>query len=91
MTGFGTAFDVSGSAAVAVSISLASPCLPCVTSPLTSPFTSPALPDWAYWSACSNVFGDFASIAAFTAAMNAFLSNVPGCWASIVSTLAALA
>ena len=38
-----------------------------------------------------SVFGDFASIAAFTAAMNAFLSNVPGCWASIVSTLAALA
>ena len=30
-------------------------------------------------------------MAAFTAAMKAFLSNVPGCWASIVSALAALA
>ena len=30
-------------------------------------------------------------MAAFTEAMNAFLSKVPGCWASIVSTLAALA
>ena len=38
-----------------------------------------------------SVFGDFASMAALTAAMKAFLSNVPGCWASIVSALAALA
>ena len=30
-------------------------------------------------------------MAALTAAMNAFLSNEPACWASIVSTLAALA
>ena len=30
-------------------------------------------------------------MAAFTAAMNAFLSNVPGCWASMVSALAAFA
>ena len=30
-------------------------------------------------------------MAVFTAAMNAFLSNEPACWASIVSTLAALA
>ena len=32
-----------------------------------------------------------ASMAVFTAAMNAFLSKVPACWASIVSTFAALA
>ena len=42
-------------------------------------------------SASFNVFGDFASMAAFTAAMNAFLSNEPGRWASIESALAALA
>jgi hypothetical protein len=42
-------------------------------------------------SASFSVFGDFASIAAFTAAMNAFLSNAPGCWASIASTFAAFA
>ena len=30
-------------------------------------------------------------MAVLTAAMNAFLSNVPACWASIVSALAALA
>src|SRR5664279_4962339 len=30
-------------------------------------------------------------MAALTAAMNAFLSKVPGCWASMASTLAALA
>ena len=36
-------------------------------------------------------FGDLASIADLTAAMNAFLSKPPGRWASIVSTLAALA
>ncbi len=42
-------------------------------------------------SASFNVFGDFASMAVFTASMNAFLSNDPGRWASIVSALAALA
>ena len=42
-------------------------------------------------SASFKVFGDFASIAAVTAAMNAFLSNDPGRWASIESALAALA
>ena len=47
VTGFGTALDVSGGAAVAVSMSLACPSLPWVTRPLTSPLTSPALPDFA--------------------------------------------
>ena len=45
VTGFGTAFDWSGGASVAVSMSLDWPSLPCVTSPEISPFTSPALPD----------------------------------------------
>ncbi len=42
-------------------------------------------------SASFSVFGDFASIAAFTEAMNAFLSKVPAGWASIESAFAALA
>ena len=42
-------------------------------------------------SASFSVFGDFASMAALTEAMKAFLSKVPACWASIVSALAALA
>ena len=42
-------------------------------------------------SASFSVFGDFASMAALTEAMNAFLSKVPACCASIVSALAALA
>ena len=45
VTGFGTAFDWSGGASVAASMSLAWPSLPWVTRPLTSPLTSPALPD----------------------------------------------
>ena len=45
VTGFGTAFDWSGGASVAASMSLAWPSLPSVTRPLTSPLTSPALPD----------------------------------------------
>ena len=91
VTGFGTAFDWSGGASVAASMSLAWPSLPEVTRPLTSPLTSPALPDSLYWSASLSVFGDFASIAALTAAMKAFLSKVPACCASIVSALAACA
>ena len=45
VTGFGTAFDGSGGASVAASMSLAWPSLPWVTMPLISPLTSPALPD----------------------------------------------
>ena len=91
MTSLGTAFDWSGGASVAASMSLAEPSLPWVTMPLTSPLTSPAFPDSLYLSASLSVFGDLASIAVFTAAMNACLSKVPACWASIESTFAALA
>ena len=45
VTSLGTAFDWSGAASVAASMSLAEPSLPWVTMPLTSPLTSPALPD----------------------------------------------
>ena len=45
VTSLGTAFDWSGGASVAASMSLAEPSLPWVTIPLTSPLTSPALPD----------------------------------------------
>ena len=46
VTGFGTALDWSGGAAVAVSMSLACPDFPWLTRPLTWPFASPALPDF---------------------------------------------
>ena len=45
VTSLGTAFDWSGGASVAASMSLAEPSLPCETIPLTSPLTSPAFPD----------------------------------------------
>ena len=91
VTSLGTALDWSGGASVAVSMSLAEPSFPWVTIPLTSPLTSPAFPDSLYSSASSSDFGDLASMAVFTAAMNACLSKVPACWASIVSAFAALA
>ena len=46
VTGLATAFDWSGGASVAFSMSLAWPSFPLVTRPATSPLTSPAFPDF---------------------------------------------
>ena len=91
VTGLAIALDWSGGAAVASAMSRDCPALPSATMPLISPLTSAVLPDSLYLSAWASVLGVFAAIAASTAAMNAFLSKLPGRWASIVSALAALA
>ena len=56
--------------------------------PPTSLLTCAALPDPLKSSASSRFLGAAASIAFWTAAMNALRSNVPGCWAPISSTCA---
>ncbi|WP_327273776.1 hypothetical protein OG609_18125 [Streptomyces sp. NBC_01224] len=84
------AADVSGGAFVVVSMSLAEDSLPSETLPSTSSLILSALPDLENLSASSRFFGACASIALFTASMNACLLNSPGFAAFIFSAFAAL-
>ena len=90
LTGFSTAWDVSGALAEASAIGLAEDSLPWPTLPLTSAAMASDLPEVANLSASSRVLGVCLAIAAVTAAMKAALSNVPVGAAPISPALAAL-